>query len=573
MATTSKTHQHPLRTLIAFLAVTALLYVIMAIGNVWAPKLGLDLRGGTTITLTARNTTGQGQVDAASLELARTIIQQRVDSIGVGESSVTTSGGDQIVVAVPNVAQDKLIEMVGQTAQLYFRPTYAVEQVTPTPTATATPSASASPGASASPTTSASPTARPTSSTSAGAASPATNRRPPVPGLPTAMPTPRPTTPAAVQPTVDEVMAWQPTQRDQRDFASYQCGDPFPDVPDQPLITCDRTNTAKFLLAPAVIRGDMLTTASAGVPQNSVNWIVQLEFNPQGSAIFEKVTGLLAQKQEPQNTFAIVLDSRVISYPSVSKAIPGGRAEISGNFTQQSAQELANVLKYGALPLTFDLSEVATVSPTLGGEQLRAGIIAGIIGLALVVAYSILYYRALAIVVVASLVIAALLTYAMVVLLGESMGFALNLPGIAGAIVAIGVTADSFIIYFERIRDEVREGRSLRSAIETGWQGSKRTILVADAVSLLSGVVLFFLAIGAVTGFAFTLALTTLVDIAIVFWFTKPLVTLLGRTKFFGEGRRFSGFEAEHMGVRRKSPPLRRRPPRPVAAPPVTEEA
>ena len=210
------------------------------------------------------------------------------------------------------------------------------------------------------------------------------------------------------------------------------------------------------------------------------------------------------------------------------------------------------MLKYGALPLTFDLSEVSNVSPTLGGEQLRAGIIAGLIGLALVVVYSLFYYRALALVVVASLALAAAITYPLLVLLGESVGFALNLPGIAGAIVAIGVTADSFIIYFERIRDEVREGRSLRSAIETGWHGSKRTILVADAVSLLSAIVLFILAIGAVKGFAFTLGLTTVIDILIVFFFTKPLVTLLGRTKYFSEGRRFSGFEPEHMGIERR---------------------
>ncbi len=163
-------------------------------------------------------------------------------------------------------------------------------------------------------------------------------------------------------------------------------------------------------------------------------------------------------------------------------------------------------------------------------------------------AYSILYYRGLALVVSLSLIVAGALTWALIVLLGQSLGFALNLPGIAGAIVAIGVTADSFIIYFERIRDEVRDGRSLRSAIETGWVRSRKTILAADSVSLLSALVLFVLAIGAVKGFAFTLGLTTLIDIAVVFFFTKPLMTLLGRTKFFGEGHRFSGFEKRAHG-------------------------
>jgi preprotein translocase subunit SecD len=269
------------------------------------------------------------------------------------------------------------------------------------------------------------------------------------------------------------------------------------------------------------------------------------------------VTKGIAVKSPPQNQFAIVLDSQVISAPSVSAAIPGGRAEISGSFSQKSATELANVLKYGALPLAFEVSSVENVSAKLGGDQLQAGVIAGLIGLGLVIAYSLLYYRGLAIVVVLSLAIAGGITYAFTVLLGQAMGFALNLPGIAGLIVAIGITADSFIIYFERIRDEVREGRTLRTAIETGWIRSRQTILIADGVSLLSAVVLFILAIGAVKGFAFTLGLTTLIDIAVVFFFTKPVVTLLGRTKFFGEGRRFSGFEPEHMGTS-QMPGLRR---------------
>jgi len=348
-------------------------------------------------------------------------------------------------------------------------------------------------------------------------------------------------------------LAWTPTARDQADFEAFTCGDEFPDVPDQPLITCNREGTTKFLLYPAVINGDMLTGANAGVPQHQLSWIVQLQLNDVGGKIFEQVTGALAKKSEPQNTFAIVLDGKVVTYPRITTAISGGRAEISGSFTQQSATDLANVLKYGSLPLAFDLSEVSNVSATLGGEQLQAGIIAGLIGLALVVIYSVIYYRALAVVVVASLVLAATITYQLMVLLGQSMGFALNLPGIAGAIVAIGMTADSFIIYFERIRDEVRDGRSLRTAIETGWISSRKTILIADAVSLLSAAVLFVLAIGSVKGFAFTLGLTTLIDIAIVFWFTKPMVTLLGRTKYFGEGRKFSGLDADHMGVSRAS--------------------
>ncbi len=231
-----------------------------------------------------------------------------------------------------------------------------------------------------------------------------------------------------------------------------------------------------------------------------------------------------------------------------------GSAQISGSMTQESANALANVLRYGALPLTFETSNIDTVSAKLGGDQLNAGILAGLIGLGLVVIYCIFYYRGLAFVVVASLGIAFALLYAFVVILGMGMGYALNLPGIAGAIVAIGVTADSFIIYFERIRDEAREGRSLRTAIETGWRRSIKTILIADSVSLLSAVVLWILAVGSVKGFAFTLGLTTLIDIAIVVCFTKPLMTLLGRTKFFGEGHRFSGFDAAHLGLHKALP-------------------
>lgn len=546
MASAAARRGHPVRTLTIFGLVVVALFGLMALANTWTPKLGLDLRGGTTITLTASNITGSGSVDPASLELARSIIQQRVDSLGVGETSVTTSGDRQILVSVPNVQRDELVRLVGQTAQLAFRAVYAVDAApnAPTPTPTATPTGAATPSATQ-------PTAG-TATTAPSASATATNRRP-MPALPTAPPppkSPRPTTPSATPPTLDKLMAYQPTSRDQADFAEFACGDEFPDVADQPLITCTRDGQYKLLLGPVLLKGSQLTSAQAGVPQNQINWVVNLSFNAEGAKIFETVTGMLAQRrQPPTNSFGIVLDGKVITYPSVSAAIPGGNAEISGNFDQKSATELANVLKYGALPLAFDVSSVDNVSATLGGEQLQAGLIAGIIGLALVIAYSVLYYRGLFIVVVASLGLAGVITYASMVLLGESVGFALNLPGIAGVIVAIGVTADSFIIYFERIRDEVREGRSLRTAIETGWARSRQTILIADAVSLLSAVVLFILAIGAVKGFAFTLGLTTLIDIAIVFFFTKPLVTLLGRTKFFGEGRKWSGFEAEHMGV------------------------
>jgi preprotein translocase subunit SecD len=543
---------HPGRTLIALAVIIAGLAGLMALSNSWTPKLGLDLRGGTTITLTAQNTSGTGPVDPNSLELAKDIIQSRVDSLGVGESEVTIAGDRQIIVSVPNVQQDELVRMVGQTAVLRFRAVYAAESVTPPtpePTASPTDGSTAGPGGSTSETPSApaaSPSAQPTTNS--------TGNNRPLAGLPTAPPaptSPRPSVEGQGTPP-DKAIDWQPSEQDQEAFAAFTCADSdkVPDIADQPFFSCDETKTAKYLLGPTLIEGIQLDTAVAGVPQNDVRWVVNLSFNSDGSVAFENATRTLASRTDPQNRFAIVLDGVTISAPSVNSAIPGGRAEISGNFNQQSATQLSNVLKYGALPLTFDVSEVSNVSATLGGEQLRAGIIAGIVGLALVVIYSFLYYRGLGIVVVASLAIAAVITYEAMVLLGGSVGFALNLAGIAGAIVAIGITADSFVIYFERIRDEVREGRSLRTAVETGWRRARQTVLIADGVSMLSALVLFILAIGSVKGFAFTLGLTTLIDVLVVFTFTKPLMSLLARTKFFGGGHRLSGLDPAHLGVR-----------------------
>jgi preprotein translocase subunit SecD len=569
---------HPGRTLIVLAVLVAGLITLLAVSGTWTPKLGLDLRGGTTITLTAKNTTGTGTVDPNSLQLAKTIIQSRVDSLGVGESEVTTSGDNQIIVTVPNVQQDELVRLVGQTAVLRFRAVYAAEQVQPPeppPTATSEPTQGGTAPPTGEPTAGPSESANAPSEEASAPASPQpSGNNKPLPALPTAPPVPvdQACMPADGKGTPpDKALEWQPSEACQAAFAEFTCETKVNDVADQGLFACNQEKTEKYLLGPTLIEGDQLTTAVAGIPQNNVNWVVNLEFNPEGATTFEQATRELSAKSEPQNRFAIVLDGVSISAPSVNEPIPGGRAEISGNFTQKSATELANVLKYGALPLAFDVSEVNNVSATLGGEQLRAGIIAGIIGLALVVGYCFLYYRGLGIVVVASLGLGAIITYACMVLLGSSVGFALNLPGIAGAIVAIGITADSFVIYFERIRDEVREGRSLRTAVETGWRRARQTILIADTVSLLSALVLFVLAIGAVKGFAFTLGLTTLIDVAVVFLFTKPLMTLLARTKFYGGGHPLSGLDPEHLGVQALPGSRSRRPvvPRPAA---VSEE-
>jgi len=510
------------RTLISFLVVLTGLYVLMGLSHTWTPRLGLDLQGGTTITLTAKNSTGTASVDQTSLELAKTIIQQRVDSLGVGESEVTTTGGNQIQVSVPNMQKDELVQLVGQTAQLEFRAVYQVESTTNSPAIDQATALPAVPVLSS---------ARPTAVTS-----------------------PLPSADSAREDRLKSQLAWVPSTADTADFSAYSCGDAFPDVADQPLLSCLRsdlatTGQAKYLLGPTLLEGNLVTAATAGVPANQLSWVVDLSFNPLGAKLFDLATTYLAtQTTPPLNQFAIVLDGKVISAPSVKTKIPGGNAQITGSFTQKSATDLANVLKYGALPLTFDVSSVDNVSATLGADQLRAGLIAGAIGLVLVLLYSILYYRALALVVVASLSMAAAGTYALMVLLGSSMGFALSLPAIAGAIVAIGVTADSFVIYFERIRDEMRDGRSIKTSVESGWRKARRTIVVADAVSLLSAVVLFVLALGGVKGFAFTLGLTTILDLIIVFFFTKPVLALLVKTTFFGTGMRGSGLDAGHIG-------------------------
>lgn len=558
MATTSpNTSYRPTRTLMAFGIAVVMLVGLMALSGSWVPRLGLDLRGGTTITLTARSEDGAA-VPRENLETARTIIQNRVDSLGVGEASVTVQGNDKIEVAVPNISSDELVALVGTTAKLAFRPVIAIQPVTPpevpvepTPAPGDEPAASPEPTAGSDPSTDATEGAEPTSAP----ASTAQGR--PVPGLPTEPPaprTPRPTVPAPVQPSMEEKLNYQPTSQDVEEYLEFQCGDEFPDVADQPLFACDEQGTSKFFLGPVLLSGEHVTNATAGVPQGEVAWMVSLSLDSEGAQLFSDATAGLSAKQEPQNQFAIVLDREVVSAPSVSERIAGGEASISGgSINEQTARSLATTLRYGALPVDLETDSVDTVSPTLGGNQMRAGIIAGVIGLLLVVAYCLVYYRGLTLVVVGSLAMAAVVTYQVIVVLGSAVGFALNLPGIAGAIVAIGVTADSFIVYFERIRDEIREGHSLRHSIESGWRKARNTILMADGVQLLAAVVLYFLAIGSVKGFAFTLGVTTAIDLLLVVFFTHPLMSVLGRTKFFGEGHKYSGFDPEHLGVPRAS--------------------
>jgi preprotein translocase subunit SecD len=323
---------------------------------------------------------------------------------------------------------------------------------------------------------------------------------------------------------------------------------------DIAVVSCDRTGTAKYILAPAQVLGNMVSEASAAIDQQgAAGWFVSLDFNGEGATKFGALTQAVTGLAAPQNQVAIVLDGLVVSAPRINEAITGGSAQITGNFTQKEASNLANVLKYGALPLAFDQGEVLQVSPTLGSDQLNAGLLAGLIGFILVFIYSMFYYKLLGIVTVLSLLVASGVTYLAILLLGEWIGFTLTLAGIAGIIVAVGITADSFVVYFERLRDEVREGRSIRSAAETGWIKARRTIIVSDMVSMIASVLLYFFAVGGVRGFAFTLGLTTLVDLLVVFLFTHPLVSLMTRMKFFANGHRLSGFSQKSLGMKVKT--------------------
>ena len=556
------------------LALILIAMVALTGGMFWSghttPRLGIDLAGGTSITLKAKAEPGQeSAVNETNMNTAVDIIERRVNGLGVSEAEVQTQGRENIIVNIPRGTNEKQArEQVGTTAQLYFRPVLTVADGAPLAAPSATPSGSASGTPSAKPSSSASgasvgeksatPTA--TATTQGRAVSEALKAPSPTPtasssasAKPTATGTPQAT------PTADAATAAL-----QQKFAGLNCLDPKQRSaagqgvkPTEPTVACGEDSPgvwAKYLLGPAEVEGRDVDDAKGQFDQQRGMWIVTMDFTGEGSKKFQSITGKLSQQADPQNRFAIVLDGEVVSAPSVRQTLSAS-AEISGNFNQQSAQDLGNILSYGALPLSFETQSVDTVTAALGSDQLEAGLIAGAIGLALVVIYLVAYYRGLSAIAILSLGVSALLTYVLMALLGPAIGFALNLPAVCGAIVAIGITADSFIVYFERIRDELREGRTLRPAVERAWPRARRTILVSDFVSFLAAAVLFIVTVGKVKGFAFTLGLTTLLDIVVVFLFTKPVMTLLARTKFFGNGHPWSGLDPKRLGAK---PPLRR---------------
>jgi len=482
--------------LLTILAMSGLSFVIGATSF----KLGLDLQGGTSVTLQPRIEDGQsGKVTAEAIDQAVEIIRQRVNSLGVAESEVSAQGtgvNRQIVIQVPGETGRRIVDLVGQTAELRFRPVLAEGAANATSLSADTATA---------------------------------------------------VLPAGVTPELNAQYAALDCTLPQ----NRQGGTSGNEAAT--IVSCDRSGISKYILAPAEVLGRQITKASALLdPQGASGWYVTLDFDGEGTTKFGAMTTRLTSLPAPQNQAAIVLDGLVYSAPRINEPINTGTAQITGNFTQLEAQDLSNVLKYGALPLTFDRGEVQQVSPSLGADQLRGGLIAGILGLLLVIVYSMLYYRGLGIVSVGSLMIASVIALLAFLLLGELIGFTLTLAGIAGAIVAIGITADSFIVYFERIRDEVREGKSLKSAVETGWLRARRTVIVADAVSMIAAIMLYFFAVGGVRGFAFTLGLTTLIDLIVVFFFTKPLITVLAKFAFYSEGHPLSGFSAKSLGIIKK---------------------
>jgi preprotein translocase subunit SecD len=546
----------PWRSLGVLGLLLVVMYGTMALLGEWTPRLGLDLRGGTSVTLSATTPDGSDPTPE-SMRQALDIIRSRVNGSGVAEAEITTQGATNIVVQVPGVGQDELVRLVGQTAELRFRPVRAVVPGGgPAPAPTPGDTTSPTPGATASPT--------PTSS--AASASPAAGRAltEGLSGQPAETPSPSPSASASTPATPAQPPAGEgpPSAEEQAQLAELDCTD-LPagsvDDPAKSLFTCDEDNANRFLLGPADVVGTDVDSATAGIPQGDVSFVVNLDFTDEGSDKFFESTQKLAGQTFPNNAFAIVLDGKVVTYPTVNEPIPGGQAQISGSFTQAEAQALATVLNYGALPLSFETSDLSTVTPTLGGAQLKAGLLAGLIGLGLVLVYSLLYYRGLGLVVFASLVVAGLVTYAAIVLLGVAIAFTLTIAGIAGIIVSIGITADSFVVYFERIRDEIREGRSVRMSVETGWARARRTILASDAVSLFAAFFLYVFSVANVRGFAFALGLTTLVDLIIVFLFTKPILTVLARSRFFGAGHPWSGLDPERLGAPKRTGRVRER--------------
>lgn len=501
----------------------------------WTPKLALDLQGGTQIILAPKLSSGQS-VSGEQLEQAVAIIRQRVDASGVSEAEIATQGSQNISVSIPGKADEATLQRIEASAKLDFRPVLymgmnGAPPLVQTPEEVAVDEENATDagaeGAEAEEATE-------TAATDTGAIDP----------------DPLPDT-AYDQSWLTEGLAVE--------YDAFTCSAEetlgLSEAPiDRPLITCDEFGLYKYILGPVEMGGETITDAVAQIGATSTGastgeWVVQITLNNEGTKTFGEISTRMYGQPEPSNMFAFVLDSAVISAPTMNGLILDGRPSISGSFTQESAQTLANQLKFGALPIGFTVQSQEDISATLGTNQLQAGLLAGLIGLVLVVIYSIFQYRVLGSLTIASLVVAGVVTYLLLTFFSWRQGYRLSLAGIAGIIVAVGFTADSFIVYFERVRDALRDGFSIDRAVENGWKKAFRTVLASDGINFLAAAILFVLAVGSVRGFAFTLGLTTLVDIAVVAFFTHPMMTLLARTKFYSSGHPASGLNPQQLGA------------------------
>ncbi len=536
---------HPTRYVAVFLILLIGLYLLVFLtGNKRAaPKLGIDLQGGTRVTLTARTPDGSRPTREA-LSQAQQIISARVNGLGVSGSEVVVDG-DNLVITVPGTDGSEARNL-GQTARLYIRPVInalpvdsaAAQQAPQQPSHGRSGQPQPQPGAPGD-----QPAEIPAPGSGGGAVPPQPRPYPQDPP-----PAPAPAPPAPVQPGPPDprkdlaeriakerewrqstnkgvqflALQYEATRCSQKDILAGN------DDPNLPLVTCDQQHKQAYLLAPSIISGDQIDNASSGLDQHSGGYVVDVQFKSGAANTWADFTAAHIGTQT-----AFTLDSQVVSAPQIREAIPGGRTQITGGdppFTASSARELANVLKYGSLPLSFESSEAQTVSATLGLTSLRAGLLAGAIGLGLVLVYSLLYYRVLGLLTALSLVASGAMVFAILVLLGRYINYTLDLAGIAGLIIGIGTTADSFVVFFERIKDEIREGKRFRSAVPRGWGRARRTILSGNAVTFLAAAVLYVLAIGQVKGFAFTLGLTTALDVVVVFLVTWPLLSLASRS-------------------------------------------
>ena len=470
------------------------------------PALGLDLQGGASVTMTP-----VGEVDPAALSVAVDIIRQRVDSIGVAEPEIIRQG-NTVVVNLPGVKdQQQALDTIGRTGAVEMRPVLKVAENpenTTTTTVIGGPTTTVK-GATTTTVKGATTTQKPASTTLA----------PPAGGVGSSRTAAVTTTTIPIATSVD----------------------PLTGLPEGQTVLPGRKDGLLYLLGPVEATGEVFSNDSSA-QVDAGGWVVvaKLRSGAAGADVWNALsTKCFAGGADcPTKAIAIILDGEVISAPTVQTAtFDNGSVQISGSFSETEAKDLARVLQFGAVPVKFDTPTVQTVSASLGEDSLRAAVVSGLFGLLLVLLFLLFYYRLLAIVVVGGLGVSGLLLWSVISWLSKTNGLALTLSGAAGIIVSVGVTVDSYVVFFEKLKDDVQQGRTLRNSAARGFDRAWRTILVADTVSLIGAVVLWQLTVGSVRGFAFFLGLSTLSDMIVSYFFARPAVLLLAKTKLFNRGR------------------------------------